>query len=141
VAGDFKKNGLRDRRDAGNGVAETLINWLKFGPNVDDAELGEFAASLLQKVLSSLDHAAAKSALLAVRFDRQQAEIASARILDLHVNTTEQLRSLFKQQEFPGFQKRAQFFSSDAIAVDDGFFDDERCVDQTDECVGIGGFC
>ena len=141
VAGYFEQNSVRNWRDAGNRIAEAFIDWLKFSPYVNDAEVGELAASLSQKVLGGFDGAAPNSALLAVRIDRQQAEIASARILDLRVNATDELRALFEQQEFPGFEERAHFFRVYAITVNDGPFDDERCVDQTHQRISVGAVC
>ena len=121
VAGYFEQNSVRNWRDAGNRIAEAFIDWLKFSPYVNDAEVGELAASLSQKVLGGFDGAAPNSALLAVRIDRQQAQIASARILDLHINAADELGAFFEQQEFPAFEERVHFFRVYAIAVNDGF--------------------
>ena len=120
VAGYFEQNSVRNWRDAGNRIAEAFIDWLKFSPYVNDAEVGELAASLSQKVLGGFDGAAPNSALLAVRIDRQQAEIASARILDLHINAADELGAFFEQQEFPAFMRSPSmmgFSTTNAVLI------------------------
>ena len=104
---------------------------------VDDADVNLTATGRPKLCFDEIDELPAVSAALALRSDRQQAEVAViAALLGVHAGRHPARRVL--ADEKPSLRKaRAHALGVGPVAIDEEPLDDERRVDDADEIVHV----
>src|SRR5579864_2090950 len=121
---------------AGIDVSQPVIQGVEFGADVDNFQIAESAIRFAKSFFHEIDNLAAYAHSLAVRVDGEHSEIA-ALSAQFHIDTADEARRVFGQQELSFFHQAADGCGIRAIPLDEKLLDEEGRVDQPSDCPGI----